>query len=307
MIIPVARLTLISLVAGLLQLNLVPLAAASELLEVYPRAEILEESRAEVVDYRLAAGSARRVGGRWAGDELRRAGILKRITLQIPEGHGPADVFRYYRQHLMAADARILYQCRERNCGSSNSWANDVFELKLLYGLDQHQYYGLFEVATEGDLLSYMAVYTVLRGNRRVYAHLEMLQTQQASSAAAVSSPAAIIEQLREQGYYPLAGLQLEDTDLVIQPEQIQALVAALNSDRRLSLRIVGHDYSARPPKEQVERSRRLAEQLRGELIAAGIAEDRLEAHGIGSLAPSRMGAGRERSFRLELVADGRQ
>lgn len=278
-----------------------------EWLEVYPRANILEESEAEVEDYRLATSAARRVGGRWAGDELRQNGMLSRITMQIPEGHGPEDVYHYYRQRLMAADTRVLYQCRERNCGSSNSWANDVFEVKLLYGLDQHQYYGLFEIVTDGDLLNYLAVYTVRRGNRRVYAHLELLKTEQASSAAAVSNPAAIVEQLRDQGYYPVAGLQLKGDDLLIQAQQVQALVAALGSDRRLMLRIVGHDYSARPLAEQLKRSEQMAEQLRARLIEAGIAENRLEAYGIGSLAPARTTKpGRERSFRLELVtADG--
>lgn len=282
-------------------------AIASELLEIYPRAEIVDESAGEVADHRLAVSAARRVGGRWAGEELRLDGVLARLTMQIPEGHDPEEVYRYYRQRLLAADARALYQCRERNCGSSNSWANDIFEAKLLYGLDQHQYYGLFEVAGEGDLLNYLAVYTVRRGNRRVYAHLELLKTEQASSAAAASNPAAIIEQLRDQGYYPLAGLQLEGEVLSIQPQQVEALVKALSSDRRLSLRIVGHDYSDRPLAEQLERSRNFAEQLRTQLVAAGVAEDRLEAHGIGSLAPSRVSrGGRERSFRVELVAGAR-
>lgn len=302
----------ISVVCGFMLIVLVQQSNAQqnpghELLEVYPRAEILEESEQAVVDYRLAVSAARRVGGRWAGDELRQSGTLGRMTMQIPESHGPDDVFRYYRQRLMSADARVLYQCRERNCGSSNSWANDVFEAKLLYGLDQHQYYGLFEVVTEGDLLNYVSVYTVRRGNRRVYAHLELLQTKQGSSAAAVSNPAAIIEQLRDQGYYPVAGLQLEGGDLAIQPQHVQALVEALASDRRLALRIVGHDYSARPLAEQLERSQQFAEQLRVALIEAGVAEDRLEAHGIGSLAPARMGrSDRDRSVRVELVVADR-
>lgn len=304
----------LSTLGGLLTLVLTQHSAAqdsplisNELLEVYPRAAIVEESEGSVEDYRLATSAARRVGGRWAGDELRLDGALARLTMEIPEGHDPEHVYRYYRQRLLAADARALYQCQERNCGSSNSWANDVFEVKLLYGLDQHQYYGVFEVVGEGDLLNYVAVYTVRRGNRRVYAHLELLKTEQASSAAAASNPAAIIEQLRDQGYYPLAGLQLDSEKLQIQPQQVEALVKALGTDRRLKLRIVGHDYSDRPLAEQLERSRNFAEQLQAQLIAAGIAEDRLEAHGIGSLAPPRMGkSGRERSFRVELVAGER-
>lgn len=301
----ISRLFRIGVVTGLLQLILAAAAHAQPVgddwLQVYPRAEIVEESEMQVADYRLAASAARRVGGRWAGEELRLDGELSRITMLIPEGHDPEDVFRYYRQRLMAADARALYQCGERNCGSSNSWANDIFEVKLLYGLDQHQYYGLFEVVAEGDLLTYVAVYTVRRGNRRVYGHLEILKTEQSSAAAAVSNPATIVEQLRDQGFYPLAGLQLEGDELRLTAQHVQAVQQALGSDRRLNLRIVGHDYSERPLSEQIQRSRQFAEQVRQQLIDAGVAEERLEAHGIGSLAPSRAGKG-ERGFRVELV-----
>lgn len=278
--------------------------AVQELIDPYPRAEVVESSTAKVADHRLATGSARKVGGRWAPEkELRRAGELSEITVQIPEGHGPEEVFQYYRQRLAAVDARAIYLCRQRNCGSSNSWANDVFEDKQLYGLDQHQYYGIFEVVDDQNQLNYVVVYTVRRGNGRVYAHLELLQTEQESEEGVAPDPNAIVEQLRDQGYYGVSGVQLENGKLDFQPEHIAALAQALRSNRRLSVRIVGHDYGSRPLSEQKERSLAYAQRLSEKLTEASVDGERLEAHGVGSLVPMRTTAGRrDKNFRLELV-----
>src|SRR5690606_30975595 len=117
-----------------------------------------------------------------------------------------------------------------RNCGSSNSWANDQFQIKQLYGLDQDQYYGIFELVDDQDQLNYFALYTVRRGNQRVYAHLELLQTEARSAAGVAPNPDAIIEQLREQGYYRLSGLRLEGGELVVGKEHLAALAKALGS-----------------------------------------------------------------------------
>lgn len=278
--------------------------AVQDLIDPYPRAEVVESSTATVTDYRLASGATRKVSSRWAPErELRKAGELSKVTLLISEGHGPEEVFEYYRKRFAAWDARAIYLCRQRNCGSSNSWANDVFEDRQLYGLDQDQYYGLFEVLDDRDQLNYVALYTVRRGNKRVYAHLELLETDQESEAGVAPNPGAIVQQLREQGYYGVSGVQLENGELVFQPEHIEALAQALRNNRRLSLRIVGHDYGDRPLPEQTQRSQAYARELAGKLVEAGVDAERLEVHGIGSLVPMRLTAGRrDKDFRLELV-----
>src|SRR5690606_2079056 len=62
----ISRLFRIGVVTGLLQLILAAAAHAQPVgddwLQVYPRAEIVEESEMQVADYRLAASAARRVG-----------------------------------------------------------------------------------------------------------------------------------------------------------------------------------------------------------------------------------------------------
>lgn len=278
--------------------------AAKDLIEPYPRAEVVETAERKVVDYRMATGAARRVDGNWAPErELRKAGELSKVTMQIPGGHGPEEVFDYYRQRLATWDARALFLCNQRNCGSSNSWANDLFEVKQLYGLDQHQYYGIFELVDDEDELSYLALYTVRRGNQRIYAHLELLETQQGSTAGIAPNPNAIVQQLNEQGYYSVSGLQLENTQLVFQQDHIESLAQAIRSNRRLSLRIVGHDYRGGSLSEERERSEAYARQLAEKLVATGVQEDRLEAHGVGSLVPMRITGGkRDKDFRVELV-----
>lgn len=278
--------------------------AIDELVEPYPRAELIEQSTRKVSDYQLATGAMRKVGGRWGPEqELRKTGELTRATLQIPEGHGPQEVFNYYRERFAGADARAIYLCSERDCGSSNSWANDVFGVKQLYGLDQEQYYGIFEVVDTEDQLNYLVVYTVRRGNKRVYTLVEWLRTNEGSAAGVPPNPKAIIEQLNAQGYYDVSGLRLADGALAIQDDHIVALSQALRRNPRLSVYVVGHDYGGKSLSEQMQRSKMHAETLVSELIEAGVSADRLEAHGVGGLVPLRITAGTpEKDFRVELV-----
>jgi len=61
----------------------------------------------------------------------------------------------------------------------------------------------------------------------------------------------------------------------------------------------VGHDYGPATLEQQRRLSKGYAEALKGALVSSGVAEQRLETYGLGSLAP----AGRRAlSARLEVV-----
>ena len=66
-----------------------------------------------------------------------------------------------------------------------------------------------------------------------------------------------------------------------------------------MSLRIVGHDYSAENLKKQEQRSLEYAQQLKEKLEAIGVEGRRLSAYGLGSLAPGRKNANKAR---IELI-----
>ena len=111
--------------------------------------------------------------------QLRQQGLLSRYTLELPRDYDESEVFDYYRVQL-PAQATLLFTCHGRDCGDSNNWANDHFGVKQLYGNNAAQHYAVFSLADQvgHSPLSYITIYSVRRGNRRLYTQLEILHTQ---------------------------------------------------------------------------------------------------------------------------------
>lgn len=154
--------------------------AAQSLLELYPNARTLLESKVTAEDYRLAIGPYKKVAGAWRLDkQLPLNGEIKRTTLELPERHTAKNGFEFYADQLKKQNATELFYCKARDCGTSNSWANNHFKVMQLYGLDQFQFYGAYEI-TRADLnKEYFSIYAVQRGNKRVYLHVEQIIVSQ--------------------------------------------------------------------------------------------------------------------------------
>ncbi len=270
----------------------------------YPRVEVVDQFNGAVEDYSIALGEMKKVRDIWGPErEKRLSGQLHRITMQIPEGHRQSEVFEFYQRKMRNLNARILFECEARGCGSSNAWANAHFEDKLLYGLDDQQTYGVYEVVDDKGLLNYVSVYTVARGNRRVYAHTEWLRTNSSSEAAVAPSAEEVSDNLREQGYYVLRGISLQNETVTIDDEHFQAIVSAIRTNRRLNIRIVGHSYGKGSLEQQQQLSENYAKQVYSLLVEAGIPAQRLSYFGVGSLAPAGQALADQRlEMRIELV-----
>jgi hypothetical protein len=96
------------------------------------------------------------------------------ITYEVPIDTDPAKLKAHYAEQLgvqsgTQSRTKLLFQCEGRDCGRSNTWANQIFGQALLYGRDQEQVY--FAAQVEDQLV---AVYLIKRGNRRQYAHVEV-------------------------------------------------------------------------------------------------------------------------------------
>ena len=104
-------------------------------------------------------------------------------------------------------------------------------------------------------------------------------------SSAASSN---ILQQLREQGSVILPGIDFQSNDRLPTPLGVASLVAALQADASVSVYLVAHlSQEGRSLEELMERSAARANSLRQALIAGGISADRIEAAGVGPLAPS--------------------
>ena len=182
-------------------------AADHALVTGFPGAEIVDYQNDGVRSYRLALDRMQRVNGRVsAGKEERISGTLTRITYRIPDGYPGAEVFGHYSEQLLAA-GNELFRCQGRGCGSSNFWANDVFENRILYGPEAEQFYMASSVVNAAESISaYMALYVITRGNRSVYAHLDIVELNEVHSAAPNSTPQALALQIEQQGSAQLNG-----------------------------------------------------------------------------------------------------
>lgn len=292
-------------ISSLLVLFAVASAYAAVLpVENYANARVVFESNAKTDEYVLGLGSYKKTGGSWRADRQQRlSGNLTRYTLELPAGHGPGAGFSFYLDQLQNFNVRELFHCEGRDCGTSNSWANNHFKIQLLYGLDQFQQYGAYEVITADEKPFYVALYAVQRGNKRVYLQVDILHVDRAIELGLASSPESIIKSLDASGYYVFPDLVIDDpkgtASINIKQAHLQALADVLTQQRGWKVALVGHDYAPVPRAQQQKNSQLYAEQLKAALQEKGVSAARLTTYGVGSLAPAGRG---DRSARVEVV-----
>lgn len=178
--------------------------------------------------------------------KLRIAATAERVTYQIPPGTPLDEVIEHYQRALRPA---ALFECRGRDCGRSNGWANQVFGLAVLFGPDRNQFYIAAEL---GDQL--ISAYVIERGNRRIYAHLEVLHPIEAIEAL---TNAQLTEDLAGDGFAVIDGVRprrdgsLPDASV----EVLEGLAPRLRIFERQTVFVVCHLYGPEETTALVDRS----------------------------------------------------
>jgi outer membrane protein OmpA-like peptidoglycan-associated protein len=96
------------------------------------------------------------------------------------------------------------------------------------------------------------------------------------------------LQRLQDQGSVILPPVSFQSNDGLAGAADVESLVSALNSDQELSVYVVAHlKQDGQSLQELMQRSLVRANSLRQALIAAGIDARRIEAAGVGPLAPS--------------------
>lgn len=259
--------------------------------ERFPGSDIADFRRQQNTVYDLALGRMQRVDGRVSSSRVERLqGELIRITYAIPSGYSAEEVYNHFRNQLLTGEQTGLFECRGRGCGSSNYWANDKFGNRVLYGPEAGQFYLASTYRSERDgvpVSGYAALYTVTRGNRRVYAHLDFLQLPLVDDMQLTITPEVILSRLEQDGSVVMRNFVFAADDTLDDDAGLDLLVQALRRDTLLEVFLVGHLRQSGVDTETLqERSRQRADIVRQRLIDAGINASRLEAHGAGPLAP---------------------
>ncbi len=308
-------------------------------LQPYPNAREVNHSNTIASDYLLALGSYKKVDGNWMVDRSQRlSGTLERITFELPADHNAEEGFSFYKEQLDKYNLRELFHCKARDCGTSNSWANNHFKIIQLYGLDQYQFYAAYEITNANEKPFYVVLYAVMRGNKRAYVQLEILHVDKVDDIGVASSPETLLKLLTLNGYFVFPDFAVKDVqssslpqgkttqaqakagelqsktgelqgktgepqakteELQVKSAHVQALVNLLNLQPTITIALVGHDYSAISLEQQQMVSKKYAEQIKAALVTQGIDPKRAQTFGIGSLAPAGRG---DRDVRVEVV-----
>jgi hypothetical protein len=276
-------------------------------LQAYPNAREVFHSEGQEDSFLLALSSYKKVDSNWQVDRSQHlSGMLERKTFELPADHDAENGFSFFKSQLDKYNLRELFYCKARDCGTSNSWANNHFKIIQLYGLDQYQLYGAYEITNADEKPFYVVLYAVMRGNKRAYVQLDILHVTKVNEFGVASSPETLGKLLNTNGYFVFPDFVSKDAQgslhLQVKQVHIHALASLLALQPKLTLALVGHDYSAMNIDQQQLNSKKYAEQIKTALVGAGVDTKRLQTFGLGSLAPAGRG---DRSARVEIVKVG--
>lgn len=218
--------------------------------------------------------------------EVRASATREWATYEMPAGTQPRDVIDHY---LRVLDIEPLFTCRGRDCGRSNLWANEIFKQANLLGPDRNQFYFAAELGR-----ALIALYVIERGNKRVYAHLEILQPE---DKVALSLNDVVLEDLAGRGRAVVEGVTPDRQGNFdsVELELLADFQAGLTVFQSQTVFVVCHLYGSESGPALIERSKTCAQAAVQAL--GGPNGPELVPFGAGPLLP-RTGFG----SRIELV-----
>jgi hypothetical protein len=218
-------------------------------------------------------------------------GSIENATYEMPPGTSRQQVIDHYKK---VAGANVLFSCSGRDCGRSNGWANQVFQIALLYGPDANQFYQASDI---GEAL--VGVYVIERGNRRIHAHVQVLHPDTPVNTVVNSR---LTEQLAGDGYAIIDGLEFAGYELTAASlDQLEELAPRLRIFERQTVYVVCHTYGPGEPATLIDAATQCAQSASDRLRLPN--GPKLVPFGAGPLVP-RSQNGRSR---VELVLPHRQ
>lgn len=259
-------------------------SADHPLLSRFPDSQIIAYETAPDSIYQLVLGNLRRAGGQVVPERVEQLrGNLTRITYEIPQTYNGENVFDFFREQAQEGGYTTLFECSGRGCGNSNYWANTLFNNRILYGPERNQYFMALDSTANSGVTSHMAVYVNTRANRRLYAHIEIVE---GDSAAATPVSEFQYQRLIDYGSLRVTDITFSEQDQLEDERGIIEVLQLLQEYPELRVYIVAHLDGTAPLDQLLARSLARANQIRSRLVSEGVDPDRISAQGVGPLAP---------------------
>ncbi|MFT7561550.1 MAG: hypothetical protein ACI93R_003479 [Flavobacteriales bacterium] len=235
---------------------------------------LFQQSSEDEVDYRVALGSLEKINGQWRTErEVRVSGLVERMSYELSAGvQTIEDALEIIEREYAPSQGRQIFSCSGLECGSSNTWANNRFGIKQLYGLDQTQHYWVFQSTKTENTLD--VLYLVQRGNKRVYLHHELIRYSGDIAALLVPDSSLILKTLLAQGYYVVPVLESDEKSF--DSVHTQALAEALNKKPFLKFYLVAHNSVTTNSAKAMEQAELMALATEASLVSSGVKQKRI-------------------------------
>lgn len=291
----------------------VPGSADHPMISRFEGSEIKRYLQEQFTDYGLITGPITKRDGkaRNADSVLKLEGRLTRILYQAPDNRSTLEVMRNYEQELGKAGFETLYECAGKDGCGGRYFAWTVVETSPMVGVHDDQRYLAARLRRDsGDV--YVSLYmnqNKAAGQPHVHVQLEVLETTAMDTGMVTVDAEAMARGLGAEGHIALYGIYFDLDKATLKPESkptLDEIVKLLKGQPALKLLVVGHTDNQGGLAYNMDLSKRRATAVLRALTGDyRIAATRLEAHGVGYLAPvasNTTEAGRAKNRRVELV-----
>ncbi len=243
-------------------------------------------------------------------------GKITRITYEAPKDRSTLEIYRNYELALKKAGVEILFTSSGEEIGDSYDWVKYFYgslnPLRkgsdgLIADEDRYQRYLSAKLSSpEADV--YVSLY-VSGGWLYPAVQLDVIEVKPMETGLVTVNADALAENIARTGHVAVYGICFDTDKADVKPESepiLQEIAKLLQQNPELKLYIVGHTDNVGDLTYNIELSRARADAVVTKLVSEySINAKRLEAHGVGFLAPvasNKTEEGRAKNRRVELV-----
>jgi len=243
------------------------------------------------------------------GRSVEVQGKVGRLVWRNPKGKSTQEMYDYYAAQLSKGGFKPLWACAVKECGAPSAVpllgkmpasADSHYAIAQLVRRDMGDAFAALQVAQDETALLLVEVSATPEQKESV--------TREAAAAASKMTQPALADALVKDGHVALGDILYKPGEVALRPEAasvVKEIAALLKKDSGLKLFVVGHTDSQGKYKDNLAVSKKRATWLVKELTKQGVAPARLQADGVGPLAPvapNDSDDGRGRNRRVELV-----
>jgi len=232
-------------------------------------------------------------------------GKVTKILYQNPPDRSTLEIYRNYQSALENKGVTVLYECNQANMecvdGYVGAHLRQQFGITAI-GNKSGRY--MFAKLDQGEEIAYLALAV-----NELYTDIHIIEIKKMDTGKVALNLATLTGGLDKQGFVVVEGIYFDTDKTELKPESKPAIdqVAKLLTERPdLNLYVVGHTDIQGNLSHNMNLSKGRAKAVVTLLVNEyGIAANRLDYHGVGSLAPvagNLEEGGRAKNRRVVLV-----